>query len=180
MDSTENSRELCANIIALFGDEELAGRAIVGLEQNGLLRHKVSVMSSIPYPEGTFGTDMKPSRLPFFSALGGMGGAVIGFGLAAGTALLYPLPTGGKPIVALPTVGVIAYEITMLGIILLTLLGVLYEMRLPKVRKPPYDPRISEGYLGLLVPCESEKMAAEAEDILREFGASDIKRIGVR
>ncbi len=164
--------------MGLFKDETAVKQALANVERQGVVRQKVSVLSSIPFPDGTFGTDVAPSRLPYISFFGAVGGFFAGFALAAGTALLYPLPTGGKPIVSLPTVAVITYEVTMLGIILFTLFGVLYEMRLPTPKRPPYDSRIGEGYIGVAVPAESLAQATEFEEIMRESGAIEIKRYG--
>ena len=50
-----------------------------------------------------------------------------GLSLATITALNYPLIKGGMPIVAPWTVGLIAYETTMLGAVLATLVGLLVE-----------------------------------------------------
>ncbi|MBI2953029.1 MAG: DUF3341 domain-containing protein [Chloroflexi bacterium] len=163
-------------LIGLYDDVHAAGRAVDGLEKHGIARDKISVNSSVPLPVGTFRAYTRPSRLPYFSALGAFAGLIAGFSLAAGTAMLYPIATGGKPIVSLPTVGVITYEFTMLGIILFTLVGVLYEMGLPRVKKPPYDPRVSDGCVGVLVTCETEQISFEIEGILREYGAATITR----
>jgi hypothetical protein len=70
---------------------------------------------------------------------------------------------------------VITYEGTMLGAIIFTVLGVLFESRLPSVSRAPYDTRISEGYIGVSVFCPEERAAA-VEQMLRQTGAEEIKR----
>jgi hypothetical protein len=52
----------------------------------------------------------------------------------------------------------------------------LYEMKLPRLRKPFYDPRISDGYIGVAVPVESSERAIQIEEALRAAGAVDVKR----
>jgi hypothetical protein len=96
--------------------------------------------------------------------------------MGAGTALLYPLVTGGKPIVAWPTVGVISYEITMLSAILLTVLAFFFFARLPRRSPSFYDPRVSEGGVMVAVPCRNEHRVAVAEEVLREAGADEVSR----
>jgi hypothetical protein len=67
----------------------------------------------------------------------------------------------------------IIYEGTMLGAILFTVLGILFESRLPDFSPAPYDSRISEGYIGVLVT-RANGRSAVAERALRDAGAVDI------
>jgi hypothetical protein len=77
------------------------------------------------------------SRLPVFVLLGAALGIAAGYGLAAGTARLYPINTGGMPIVSPLPVGIVTYEMMMLMAILFTLAGMLWEGKL--LRKQPRD-----------------------------------------
>jgi hypothetical protein len=70
---------------------------------------------------------------------------------------------------------IIMYENTMLGAIIFTVLGVLFESRLPKRDLGLYDDRITEGYIGLLVDCPEER-AEQAETVLNAAGAEEIKK----
>ena len=70
---------------------------------------------------------------------------------------------------------IITYEGTMLGALIFTVLGILFESRLPKRKLGLYDPRITEGYLGLLVSC-AEDQVNKAEKVMKEAGAEDIQR----
>ncbi|HEU4506049.1 MAG TPA: quinol:electron acceptor oxidoreductase subunit ActD [Nitrospira sp.] len=63
------------------------------------------------------------------AVLAGLAGIVIGVALAGGTALLYPIQTGGKPIVAYPIVGLISYETMMLCAILATVAALVISIR---------------------------------------------------
>jgi Protein of unknown function (DUF3341) len=75
------------------------------------------------------------SRLPVFVLSGAGLGIAAGYGLAAATARLYPINTGGMPIVSPLPVGIVTYEMMMLMAILFTLAGVLWEGKL--LRKQP-------------------------------------------
>jgi len=77
------------------------------------------------------------SRLPVFVILGAGLGIAAGYGLAAATARLYPINTGGMPIVSPLPVGIVTYEMMMLIAILFTLAGMLWEGKL--LRKQPRD-----------------------------------------
>ncbi len=67
------------------------------------------------------------------------------FCLAAGTAWVYPVQTGDKPIIALYPTGIVTYEMTMLFALVGTMVGMFLEMRLPALKKRLYDPAISRG-----------------------------------
>jgi hypothetical protein len=83
------------------------------------------------------------------------------------------LVTGGKPILSIPPMINVLYEGTLLGALVFTVLGVIFESRLPDLGGTPYDPRISEGYLGLVVRA-GDGRHAEAERLLRRAGAEDV------
>lgn len=67
------------------------------------------------------------SRIPLFALIGGGIGAAAGAGLAVFTTTAMHLPTGGMPLLAWPTVGIVAFELTALGAITATLLRFLWE-----------------------------------------------------
>ena len=62
----------------------------------------------------------------------------------------------------------------MLGAILFTILGVLFESRLPGLGKGVYDGRITEGYIGLVVKVP-ENRSEEIQSLFREANATDVK-----
>jgi hypothetical protein len=68
----------------------------------------------------------------------------------------------------------ILYEGTLLGAIVLTVAGVLFESRLPDFSGDPYDPRIAEGFIGILATRLNPGAVDAAEQTLRETGALDI------
>jgi hypothetical protein len=105
---------------------------------------------------------------------GGLLGAGAGFALAAGTAWLYPVQTGDKPIIALYPTAIITFELALLFAIVGTIVGMFVELRLPRRGKGLYDPAIAAGYIGISVTLQAggEGPATEqAEIILREAGA---------
>ncbi|MER3404574.1 MAG: hypothetical protein C4289_04910, partial [Chloroflexota bacterium] len=134
---------------------------------------QVEVLTDAPYPPGTFGEDPVPHRLYVFPFVGAACGFIVGLLVTAGTQLSYPLVTGGKPLLAWPAMLVILYEGTMLGAILFTIAGMLFESRLPAALPRVYDPRISEGYIGVLVRLPHERTEA-AQEALRRAGATDV------
>jgi hypothetical protein len=99
--------------------------------------------------------------------VGGLTGAATGFAFTVWTSMDWPLVTGGKPIVAIPTSVVIAFEMTVLFGALATLIGVFVLSRLPHVKpQVVYDPEFVAGRFGIYVPAEGAKLD-EARRILQ-------------
>jgi hypothetical protein len=143
------------------------------LRAAGFAGNDLKPLSDVPYPEGAFGEEPEKHRLyvfPFAGALCGFSVAVL---ITVGTQLSYPMVTGGKPVLSIPPMINIIYEGTMLGALLFTVIGILFESRLPDLRPAPYDRRISEGYIGLLVQ-RAEGRSGIAERALRDAGAIDV------
>lgn len=165
-----------AAILGLFQDPNAAAEAISGLRNAGFPDRDVEIMTDTPYPEGTFGERPEPHRLYVFPFVGAFCGFAVGLLLTAGTQLSYPLVTGGKPILSVPPMVIIMYEGTMLGALIFTVIGILFESRLPRLGGVGlYDPRITEGYIGIHVSGPTERLGA-AEEVLRRAGAVDIRR----
>jgi hypothetical protein len=164
-------------LLGLFQDPQEAADAITALREDGFPHEDMDVYSGSPFPEGTFGEYEAAHRLYVFPLVGALVGFAIGLLITAGTQISYPLVTGGKPILSIPPMTVIMYEMTMLSAIIFTVLGILFESRLPKARLGLYDARITEGYIGIIVACPQERAEA-ADGVLRRVGAEDVKREG--
>lgn len=160
------------NVFGLFPDTDSAVAGADRLVEAGF--EDFDVLTGSPYPEGAFGERTSHHRLYVFPFIGAICGLSVALLLTAGTQLAYPLVTGGKPILAIPAMAIICYEGTMLGAILFTVLGILFESRLPRARLDPYDARITEGHIGLLVTVPEEQVGV-AEEALRQASAVDIR-----
>jgi len=162
-------------VLGLYSDANYAAEAGDNLQKVGLTNEDYDFLTDAPYPEGAFGERHHPHHLYVFPFIGAICGLTAGIILTSATQLAYPLVTGGKPILSLPPMAIVTYEGTMLGAILFTVLGILFESRLPRARLGLYDDRITEGYIGVLVNCESEQMD-RVEQALTQAGAVDVKR----
>jgi hypothetical protein len=160
-------------VLGVFRDPDSVASAIDGLRRAGVSGRDLKVLSDTPYPEGAFGEDREPHRLYVFPFVGALCGFSVALLLTVGTQLAYPMVTGGKPIISIPPMIHIMYEGTMLGAIMFTIMGIIFESRLPDFGEAPYDPRISEGYLGLLVARAGGRTDA-ATRALQDAGAVDI------
>jgi hypothetical protein len=168
-------------VLSLFEDIPQAAAALSNLHKKtdqGEARgsQDVMVISSVPFPEGVLESDKSPMRLPWITFFGGLAGIAFAALIAAGTQALYLNRTGGKPLISWPPVGIICFEFMMLFAMLGCFLGALYEMRLPSWKAKVYDPRISEGLIGIAVYCTSEDEVRQAETLCRQEGAVDVRR----
>ncbi len=162
------------SVLGLFREPEAAAKAVESLQANGFGENEYEVLTGTPYPEGAFGEKPVKHRLYVFPFIGGISGLSVALLLTIGTQVTQPLVTGGKPILSLPPMAIISYEGMMLGAIIFTVLGIIFESRLPRPAMGLYDRRISEGFVGVLVSCEEDRLGA-AERALRDAGANDMK-----
>jgi len=163
------------SVIGLFTNEDIAADALDALRDEGYASNEYEVLTGTPYPEGTFGEAEPVHKLFRWPLIGAACGFIIALILTAGTQLAYPVVTGGKPILGIPPMAIIIYEGTMLGAIIFTVIGVIFESRLPRLFMGAYDTRITEGYIGITVTTEESRIA-NAEDVLKQVGAEDITR----
>jgi hypothetical protein len=162
-------------ILGLFNDANAAADAGDALKSAGIPDTDYDFLTDAPYPEGAFGEREEKHRLyifPFIGATLGLASAIL---LTSMTQVAYPLVTGGKPVLSLPPMAVVSYEGTMLGAILFTVLGIIFESRLPKLKAGLYDNRITEGLIGVLVNTEEDQHNRVA-GILNQSGAVEVKR----
>src|SRR5204863_865353 len=131
-------------------------------------RARVDVLTDSPYPEGAFGEAPVQHRLFVFPFVGAACGLVVGLLLTIGVQMAYPMVQGGKPLLSIPPMINVLYEGTLLGAIVFTVAGVVFESRLPDFSGDPYDPRISEGCVGVLVTRLAGRSLESAERALRE------------
>ena len=158
----------------MFRNDSHAALATEKLEKIGVSQDDIEIMTGAPYPEGAFGEHDKGMRLYVFPFIGAICGLTAALLLTIGTQMSYPLVTGGKPILALPAMAVICYEGMMLGAILFTVIGIIFESRLPRLKLGLYDERITEGYVALLINCD-EKNKSSIEQQLSISGANEIR-----
>lgn len=157
--------------LGIFMDIDTASRAVESLVEAGFAETGITSLTSVPYPDGVLVKTDRRSWFRWVSLVCGILGACAGFLLAAGTAWLYPVQTGDKPIITSYPTGIVTYELTMLFAMVGTLVGMFLEMRLPPWGQRPYDPAIGEGCIGISISVSSEDQRGMAEKIMKEAGA---------
>ncbi len=157
------------SVLGLYTEEDSAADALDNLRDAGFEEGEYELLTGTPYPEGTFG-EAEPEhhlfRWPLIGAACGFTGGLI---ITAGTQMAYPLITGGKPILSIPPMAIIMYEGTMLGAIIFTIIGILFESRLPRLFMGAYSEKITEGHIGVTVTTE-EGRTGVAEEALKKAG----------
>ena len=157
--------------LGIFKDVDGAVDAIDSLVKAGFSETDITSITSVPYPDGVLVKTNQRTRFRWMALAGGIFGSCAGFLLAAGTAYLYPVQTGDKPIIAFYPTGIITYEFTMLFAILGTIVGMFVEMGLPPRGNRPNDTAIAEGSIGICVSTASSGESSRAESIMRDTGA---------
>jgi hypothetical protein len=161
---------MTASLLAIYADPRSAAEAVANLQSIGHAGVDLEVLTDSPYPEGAFGERPVHHHLYVFPIVGAVCGFIVGLLVAIGTQIAYPEIQGGKPLLSIPPMINVLYEATLLGAIVLSVAGVIFESRLPDLSGDPYDPRISEGFIGVLV----RRPGARVEQALRAAGAVDV------
>ncbi len=138
--------------LALFEEDQLdeAAEAIQKLHELGVHDRDISVISGTPFSEKMLGRPMGWTRVPAIAISGAVVGFLTALFLNWGTPLLYPIRVGGMAYQTIPTSFVVFFELTMLGLLISTFLGVFVETIAPSYGPPGYDPRVTDGHIGIL------------------------------
>ena len=161
------------NLIALFNDISPIPDVLDHLRARGVTETDMSLLTNLPYPAEVLGRPMVWERLPLISLSGALVGFLIGIFLNVGTPLLYPIHVGGQPLIPVPPTLVLTYELTMMGLIVSTFLGVLWESTFPSRGPKRYDPRVSDGQIGVVFHC-TRQAEPDIRSMLTELGADRI------
>jgi Alternative complex III, ActD subunit len=133
--------------------------------------------SPAPFHEVDDAVIEKPSRVRLFTLIGGITGVVTGYALTLWMANNWPIMVGGKPFSSVTPFTIIAFELTILFGVLMTVLGVFVFGKLPKFKLDPgYSPRFSAEEFGLVVRCK-ERDVAEIDGLLRAHHATEVSLV---
>ncbi len=148
-------------------------QAIEALRKEGF----EEITAFAPYPEHEIehALGYGPSPVRLFTLVGGLTGAATGFAFTVFTSMDWPLVTGGKPILSIPTYVVIAFELTILFGVLATVIGVFWNMRIPDLRtRVVYDPEFTAGRFGVYVTSSEDRLGA-ARAVLEASGPTQLQ-----
>ncbi|MCA9422339.1 MAG: DUF3341 domain-containing protein [Nitrospira sp.] len=162
-------------VLGLFDPTTSLTPVLDQLRSQGIPDVLMEIMSPLPLEASLLN---KPVHIPLYciTIFGGIVGIGIGIFFAAGTALLFPLVTGGKPIVSNPVVGIISYETMMLVAIVVTFLAMMIKIAFVQQSGLRNDPRIDEGAVGLSIQVGNDTAKAHSiSRLLQEAGASEVE-----
>lgn len=162
-------------VVGSFAFEEDFLEAARQLKASGFDR--LSLLSPLPMEEAQELLGLGKSPVRRFSLAGAIIGGMSGFAMAVSTALVFILPTGGRPVIALPPYLVIAYEMTILLGVLFTLLGFHVVSGLPAWRDKPYLSSANVDRFVVVVEEAIGDEAVRAEQIIRQAGADVIRQV---
>jgi hypothetical protein len=166
-------------LLAMFGELEPAAEGIDKLQELGMNDADMNVISGIPVKHTILG---RPSAITYVSRIGLFGailGMFLGLFLIYGIPYLYPLLVGGQPIFPIPQGIIITFEMTMLGLMGFSFIGMFVDSGFPSYTPKEYTPEISDGKIAVLFSCpvgEQEKFI----DALKEAGAESIEPVEAR
>lgn len=159
--------------LALFDDIDPAVEALDRLREHGVDDEDMNVISGIPLAEHILGRPRVWSNVPRLAMGGAVAGLLFGLFLSVGMPSLYPLKVGSHAVVnGAPTV-VLLFEMTMLGLLTSTFLGVFLDSTYPSYRPKEYITDISNGKIAILYNITEDK-EAEVADALNALGAQSI------
>lgn len=164
------------DLLAVFPDLEPAANAIDELRSMGVHDDCMNVISGIPVTEAMLGRPHQWTNVPRIA----MGGAILGMAggafLSFVTPFIYPYPiqVSTQAFIPGPPTVVILFEITMLGMLLSTFLGVFLDSFFPNYRPMKYVPEVSDGKICILVECDNVN-EKKLTDALKKLGAESVK-----
>jgi hypothetical protein len=163
------------SILAVFSDVNPAADAIEHLRTLGVHDDCMNVISGIPVTEAMLGRPNQWTNVPRIA----MGGAALGF--CTGLFLIltpywypYPIQVGSQAYVPGPPSFVVMFELTMLGMLLSTFLGVFLDSFFPNYRPMKYVTEVSDGKIAILIECPQSD-EKKITDALKKLGAESVK-----
>jgi hypothetical protein len=166
-------------MLAMFEDVEPASEGVDKLQQLGVSNHDMNVISGIPIKHTILGRPAAITYVSRIGLMGAIGGMFLGLFFIYGVKALYPLYVGGQPIFPVPQGIIITFELTMLGLMGLSFIGMFVDSGFPSYTPKAYTPEISDGKIAVLFPCptgEQEKFV----DALKEAGAESVEPVEAR
>lgn len=167
--------------MAIFKEDRVddAAEAVERLRGLGITDKDMTIISGIPYSEHILGRPVNWTSV----GLIGLGGAVVGFlvalGLSFGTQSFYPIRVGNQPFWAIPTSIVVIFELTMLGLLISTFIGVFVETITPTYGPQGYHPKVSDGHIAILFSCPAD-LDDQMHAALTPLGAELVHRSEVK
>ena len=160
-------------LLAMFDELEPAAEGVDKLQQMGVRNNEMNVISGIPVKHTILG---RPAAITYVSRIGFFGailGMMLGLFFIYGVKFLYPLMVGGQPIFPVPQGIIITFEMTMLGLMGFSFIGMFVDSGFPSYTPKEYTPEISDGKIAVLFSCPANEQDNFVQ-VLKEVGAESV------
>ena len=161
-------------MLAMFEDIEPASEGVEKLYELGLNDDEMNIISGVPVKNTILG---RPAAITYVSRIGMLGailGMAFGIFLIYGIPYLYPLLVGGQPIFPVPQGIIITFEMTMLGLMGFSFIGMFVDSGFPSYTPKEYTPEISAGKVAILFSCPADEQK-KFVDTLTQAGAHSVE-----
>lgn len=163
-------------LVALFHDVDPAADGIGQLHQLGIDNENINVQSGIPIKGTILGRPNKKTNVPRIGVVGACLGMCLGLFFIQGIPNLYPLHVGGQPLYPVPPTLIITFEMTMLGLMGFSFIGMFLESRFPSFEPMEYSSEVTDGKIAVFFRCSAE-LQDRAIHALTTAGAKSVKPV---
>lgn len=162
------------SLLAVFSDLGPAADAIEQLRHLGVHDDCMNVISGIPVTEAMLGRPHQWTNVPRLALGGAALGFLAGLFLAFSSPTSYEIQVGGQGFAPVPIAIVVLFELTMLGMLLSTFLGVFLDSYFPNYRPMHYVTEVSDGKIAILIECPQAD-EAKLTEALKKLGAESVQ-----
>lgn len=166
-------------ICAEFTEEDAALEGHQALIDQGIKPQDIDVRSAYPLAESALPPHRShPMLIRSWVRILWIVGAVSGFSFISFTQMIWPLHTGGHPLVSLPIDFIITYECGMITGLVMTLVFLFLETRRYRDLNPPHeeDLPVERGNIAVVV---QGNLAEKAMQILQSKGAKHVVKLAL-
>jgi Protein of unknown function (DUF3341) len=156
-------------VAARVDGEQGVTRTLRALQDAGVPRRQVEVLSEVPLPRRTLLGHMRVTRLLYWTLAGLVAGLGMGVFFSVITVWLYPLNVGNQGTIV-PPILVIIYELTMFSIVGATITGFILEMAPWRTARRPYWRDVAEGGTYVVVETPPDFVESRIVALLEESG----------
>lgn len=163
-------------LLALFSGVEPVVKAIDKLHEMGIEDKQIDIISGVPISHEVLGRPKISTFIPKLALGGAIGGWLIAMFLMFGTPFLFSLHVGGQPVYPIPPFYIVAFEMTMLGLMGTAFIGLFLAGGFPTYEPKIYIPEISDGKIAVAFPCP-EGDQRQFEDAMKSLDAEQVKPV---
>ena len=164
---------------ATFDSLEETSAAFTDLKASGF--KDLTVHSPIPLTRGEIFFSQSKNPIAGLGFIGGFLGTALATGFIIWSSLDWILPVSGKPLISIPLLIPVVFEVCLLSAIVFIVLGLfvsfafhLFKQPLPNSTKYLQYNRFSRDRFGLVVPCQKEETKT-VQTVFRQHQAREIE-----